>query len=125
MAATMATGVRLTLRYAGIAMLAVTLAALHIRRPATVCVLRETTGLPCPFCGGTTAAVDLGRGRVPAAMAASPLAVVALAALPLRGLVRSPEWLSGLSRRHVAWLVAAALVTSELYELHRFHVFGA
>jgi hypothetical protein len=42
--------------------------------------------VPCPLCGGTTAAVALGQGRLLAALAANPLVVLAgalLVALPL------------------------------------------
>ncbi|MFN2536917.1 MAG: DUF2752 domain-containing protein, partial [Mycobacteriales bacterium] len=42
---------------------AVLLSLLHLPwRPRTVCVLRTFTGIPCPLCGGTTAAVNVGRG---------------------------------------------------------------
>src|SRR5215475_1136139 len=54
--------------------------------PHTVCPLRMLTGLPCPFCGGTHAGIDLGRGHPVAALRASPLAVcgaVAVITLPM------------------------------------------
>jgi len=101
----------------------VALAAIHVRRPATVCVLRSVTGLPCPFCGGTTAAVDLGRGHVGQALAASPLAVLGFLVVPIRaGLVqarRLPEF----ARTHALWAMGVVLLASELYELHRFRLF--
>lgn len=37
------------------------------------CPLRDLTGLPCPTCGGTHAAVSLAQGRLAEAFAASPL----------------------------------------------------
>ena len=37
------------------------------------CPLRDLTGLPCPTCGGTHAAVSLANGRLAEAFAASPL----------------------------------------------------
>ena len=40
-----------TVRLLGMTVLLIALASLHIRRPATVCMLRATTGIPCPFCG--------------------------------------------------------------------------
>src|SRR5258708_37301922 len=43
--------------------------------PHTVCPFRMLTGLPCPFCGGAHAGIDLGRGHPVAALRASPLAV--------------------------------------------------
>ncbi len=54
--------------------------------PHTVCPFRMLTGLPCPFCGGTHAGIDLGRGHPVAALRASPLAVcgaVAVITLPM------------------------------------------
>lgn len=93
----------------------------HVRltgRPATLCLLRATTGVPCPLCGGTTAAARLGTGDLRGALRASPLAVAAgpvVATLPvLRArLDRVPV------RVRVLALVAA-LVLAELWQLHRF-----
>jgi hypothetical protein len=47
-----------------------------------ICPLRAVTGVPCPFCGGTTAAVALAAGDLGGALAANPLVpVLALAML--------------------------------------------
>ena len=94
------------------------LAAVHVRRPATFCFLRATTGVPCPFCGGTTAAVDLGRGRLPAALAASPLALLMLAGWALVGVVREPIMRVARPRRIA--IVLALLAMAEIWQLHRF-----
>ena len=93
----------------------------HLRlagRPSTLCTLRAITGLPCPFCGGTTAAVHIGSGDMLGALRASPLALLGtpiVAVWPvLRGrLARFPS---------VARLGAllTALAGSELWQLHRF-----
>lgn len=99
--------------------LAVVLA--HVRlsgRPATLCLLRATTGVPCPLCGGTTAAVAVGSGDLSGALRASPLAVAGapfVAALPaLRGrLERVPR------RVRIGGLVAV-LVAAEVWQLVRF-----
>jgi hypothetical protein len=104
---------------AGVLVIAILLAQVHVRhRPATVCLLRATTGIPCPFCGGTTAAVHVGAGQLGAALRASPLAVLGapvVAALPvLRDrLMRLP------ARGRTAALLLA-LVASEAWQLHRF-----
>jgi Protein of unknown function (DUF2752) len=109
------------MRYATVAVVAVVLGALHIsHRPATVCLFRELTGLPCPFCGGTTAAVHLGHGDVTGALRASPLAVGLLATWPLLGAVRPPLWWH--SRRNRWLVIAAVLVASEIWELVRFGI---
>ena len=42
------------------------------------CPLRDMTGIPCPTCGGTHAAVALANGRLTDAFAANPLVVFGL-----------------------------------------------
>ena len=108
-------------RYLAVAVAAIALGALHLRhRPATLCLFREVTGLPCPFCGGTTAAVHLGHGDVRGALAASPLAVAMLATWPLLGAVRSPRWFQV---RHWRWLaIGSVLVVAEIWQLVRFGI---
>jgi hypothetical protein len=107
------------LRYATLGVGLVVLAGVHLRqRPATLCLLRATTGLPCPFCGGTTSAAALGRGDVAEAFRASIVAplLVLLAPVPsaagrmLRRLPRAAAW----------GAVLAVLTVAELWQLHRF-----
>jgi hypothetical protein len=118
-------GLRLVvLRCASVGVAAVALAALHLaHRPPTLCLLRAVTGVPCPFCGGTTAAVALGGGHVPAALAASPLAGVVALAWLADPVVARPAWWADARRRRAA--VLAALLASELWQLHRFGLLGA
>jgi hypothetical protein len=106
-------------RYAAVGATALLLGAAHIpHRPATLCLFRELTGLPCPFCGGTTAAVRLGHGRLGSALAASPLAVAMLATWPLLGAVRTPRWWQV---RRVRWSVVTAILgLAEIWQLARF-----
>lgn len=109
------------LRYAAVALTALVIGALHIpHRPATLCLFRELTGLPCPFCGGTTAAARLGHGNITGALGASPLAVVLLATWPLLDAVRPPDLLRSRRNRWVA--IGLVLVASEVWELVRFGV---
>jgi len=115
------------LRLFALAAGALFLAALHIRRPATLCTLRATTGVPCPFCGGTTAAVRLGKGDPLGALAASPLALLlfmAFVAWPLRVYSALPARWQALGHRRQAQVVlvvaALLLTTGELWQLHRF-----
>jgi hypothetical protein len=106
---------RLTLLAAAAVLLA------HVRlsgRPSTVCLLRATTGVPCPLCGGTTAAIRVGSGDLAGALRASPLAVLGapvVAALPL---LRAH--LGRLPRRAALGLMAGALVGAEVWQLARF-----
>jgi hypothetical protein len=108
-------------RYAAVALVAIVLGALHIRhRPATLCLFRELTGLPCPFCGGTTAAVRLGHGNLKGALAASPLAVGLLATWPLLDAIRPPRWWQ--SRRNRWIVIGTVLIASEIWQLVRFGI---
>jgi len=114
---------RIGVRVAVLAALVVALAAVHVRRPQTFCLLRATTGVPCPFCGGTTAAVDLGKGRLSAALAASPLGIAMLAAWPALGIVRAPQWWWR-HRSRLVPVVLGALVLAEIWQLYRFGLIG-
>jgi Protein of unknown function (DUF2752) len=97
----------------------VALGAVHVRqRPSTLCTLRALTGVPCPFCGGTTAAVDLGQGDPIAALRASPLAVVVIAVLPVLGAVRARLRLPSRAARTAA--LAIVLLGAEAWQLARF-----
>lgn len=108
-------GLRLTAMLA----LVLVLANVHPRtRPATVCLLRAVTGVPCPLCGGTTAAVHLGSGDLRGALHASPLAVLAgpvVAALPLLR-----DRLGRLPAKSRTGALVLVLLGSEIWELHRF-----
>jgi hypothetical protein len=113
---------------------AVTLAHLTIPgRPATVCPLRALTGIPCPLCGGTTAAVRIGHGDPVAALRANPFVVLGalvLALLPaLAALRRTRRW--GEGWRGAAWrlpprallaVAAFVVVGSEVWQLSRFSI---
>jgi uncharacterized protein DUF2752 len=114
----------IAVRVAGVGAVAAVLGAVHLQhRPATLCLFRATTGIPCPFCGGTTAVSDLGRLDVGAALAASPLAVLLVGLLPVAGVVRRPRWWVAHPRLRRG-VIVAAIVTAELWQLVRFHVAG-
>jgi Protein of unknown function (DUF2752) len=108
-------------RYVAVAAGAIGLGALHLRhRPATVCIFRAVTGVPCPFCGGTTAAVHLGHGDVVGALRASPLAVGMLAIWPLIGSLGAPRWWQN---RRLRWLALGTVLTAaEIWQLVRFGI---
>ena len=110
-----ASGVRL----AALLVAAVVLAHLHPRgRPATFCLLRRLTGVPCPFCGGTTAAVHVGRADAIGALHASPLAVVGAPLVAFLPLLRGALWRVPSEIR--LGILLTALAASELWQLHRF-----
>ena len=78
-------------------------------RPFIFCLLKILTGLPCPFCGGTRAALALLQGHLTAAFALNPGAVLLiLFALPsylvYDKLLRPRGWEKKLSR--IFWALA-------------------
>ena len=91
-------------------------------RPSTVCLLRAVTGVPCPFCGGTTAVADLGRGHPLAALAASPLATLGA---PLWAVWPALErhaarWRARAGRHASTAVVLGLLALAEAWQLHRY-----
>ncbi|HVF05826.1 MAG TPA: DUF2752 domain-containing protein [Frankiaceae bacterium] len=108
-----ATAVRVALA----ASAAVTLAAVRIERPPTLCLLRAVTGIPCPLCGTTTAAVHLGNGDVVAALLANPVALL----LGL-GLVLYPLIARGCHVPHRArgWLFTSVAAFAWVWQIVRF-----
>jgi hypothetical protein len=111
------------------AVAALALANLHVPgRPATLCPFRALTGVPCPFCGGTTAAVKLGRFDVLGALRANPVIVlgaVVVAAMPavfaFRSSLHVTRW-PALSPRTIRMAIAVAVVFSEVWQLSRFGI---
>jgi Protein of unknown function (DUF2752) len=92
------------------------------------CPLRTLTGVPCPACGLTTAAVALARGDVAVAFAANPvifgLAALAVAVGPLvalraAGVLGPPRPWSPERRRRTGWLAGLLAIASWLFQLHR------
>ncbi|GGM29263.1 DUF2752 domain-containing protein [Dactylosporangium sucinum] len=93
------------------------------------CPLRWLTGVPCPGCGLTTAAVDLVHGRVGDSLAANPaivgLAVLTVVTVPLAvlrraGVLAPPVPWSPRARRRTELAMLAAAAASWVFQLHRF-----
>ena len=104
-------------RFVALGAAAVGLALLHLPwRPRTVCLLRTVTGIPCPLCGGTTAAVHVGRGDLLGGLRASPLAVLGALAFVAAPLTTLPQ----LGRRNLWLLILTVAAAAELYQLGRF-----
>jgi len=111
---------------AGVA--AVALANLRVPgRPATVCPFRAVTGIPCPFCGGTTAAVRIGHLDLLGALRANPVVVIGavlVVALPvLRSAPAVRAFLTArppAAKRTIVGAIVLALAFSEVWQLFRF-----
>lgn len=108
-------GRELGLLWGGVALALVALGPFFERLSAKLpaCVFRGVTGLPCPTCGGTRAALALARLDPAGAFQANPLVALGLLFLVGGGLVAFARALSGrgvAEPAHVPAWVRAGLV---------------
>lgn len=93
------------------------------------CPMLALTGVPCPFCGMTTATVAMTHGHWATAVAASPLAylvaALAIGTAPVlvaraAGQVSGPQPWSAATRHRISRVVACLVALSWLFQLHRY-----
>jgi hypothetical protein len=93
------------------------------------CPLRTLTGVPCPCCGMTTAAVSLVHGGWLAVARTNPvaylLAALVLGTAPLlvarlAGWMPPPRPWSAAAKRRTGQVMACLAGASELFQLHRY-----
>jgi uncharacterized protein DUF2752 len=101
----------------------------HTGWPGLPCPLRTLTGVPCPFCGMTTATVAMAHGEWGSAAAANPLvyllAVLVAGTAPVllaraAGVASAPRPWPEAMRRRARWALAVVVGLSWLFQLHRF-----
>ena len=93
------------------------------------CPLRTLTGVPCPFCGLTTATVALTHGQWSAAAGTSPLAYLAAALVVgttpvliarVAGVAPAPRAWSERARKRTRYTAYVIVALSWIFQLHRY-----
>ena len=122
---------RITLFSAGAAAIGAIYPAImaHTGGQGIPCPMRALTGVPCPFCGPTTATVALAHGHWAKAIQTSPLAcsvaILAVGTAPLlaaraAGLLAGPRPASERTRKRVTWAACVVVAVNWLVQLHRY-----
>ncbi len=110
------------LRVATMTALAVGVAVAHgVRDPGVLCPIRTLTGIPCPFCGGTTVFIELGSGHPVRALAANPLVFFGAMVFAVAPLGLGARW-QALAPRARAWMLGTAIAASGIWQLFRFGI---
>lgn len=91
--------------------------------PGVVCPLRLLTGIPCPFCGSTSAVMDLGTGDLATAVRIQPLTVLAAGVLVTAPTGWYRRW-AYVRYRHRIALLLGAVALSWIYQIVRLGIIG-
>lgn len=110
------------LRVPAVALLGGTVVLAHLPNSVGLpCPLRTLTGVPCPFCGTTTALRQLGAGHLRASLSAAPLGIALVLVALVVTVLGMARRLPSQVRVHL-WMLAPLLAAEWLFELHRFHL---
>ncbi|MCD0450602.1 DUF2752 domain-containing protein [Actinocorallia sp. API 0066] len=89
-----------------------------IHDPGIICPARALTGIPCPFCGGTTVFIELGSGHPVRALLANPLVFLGAIVFAVAPLGLEARWRAVGSRAR-AWILGTAIAGSGIWQLVR------
>lgn len=102
--------------------LAMAVAFAHgVHDPGILCPIRALTGIPCPFCGGTTVFIELGSGHPVRALMANPLVFVGAMVFAVAPLGLGARW-QALEPQARVRLLGTAIAASGIWQLVRFGV---
>jgi hypothetical protein len=108
------------LRVGGMAIAAVLASFVHhAHDPGILCPIRALTGVPCPFCGGTTVFMELGAAHPVKALAANPIVLAGAVGLATAPLGSGRRWWATSPRTRV-WILGVVVGLSWVWQLARF-----
>ena len=108
------------LRVGGMSVAAVLASFVHrAHDPGILCPVRALTGVPCPFCGGTTVFMELGAAHPAKALAANPVVLVGAIGLASAPLGSGRKWWA-IPPRTRAWILGVVVALSWVWQLARF-----
>ena len=91
----------------------------RVHDPGILCPVRALTGVPCPFCGGTTVFMELGSAHPVKALAANPVVLVGAVGLATAPLGSGRRWWA-IDARTRAWILGVVVGLSWVWQLARF-----
>jgi hypothetical protein len=108
------------LRVGGMSVAAVLASLVHrVHDPGILCPVRALTGVPCPFCGGTTVFMEMGAAHPAQALAANPVVLVGAIGLASAPLGSGRKWWA-IPPRTRAWILGVVVALSWVWQLARF-----
>ena len=110
----------LILRVGAMSAAAVLASFVHrVHDPGILCPIRALTGVPCPFCGGTTVFMELGAAHPAKALAANPVVLIGAIGLATAPLGSGRRWWA-INPRTRAWFLGVVVALSWVWQLARF-----